>query len=256
MPRKPRIEIPGYYHIVNRGVGQRDVFLDVEDFEIFEEMLCSLTKEFEITLHNFCLMNNHYHLLVEIHKENLSKFMKQLGMGYSIYFNKKYNRTGHLWQGRYKSWYVTDETYLYTLIRYIEQNPLKAGIVDDLNKYSFSSFHYFTSDMQVPKCLENSWIYENFGKSIDDIVEFITAPVNINELKEITKTSSLVVAPETKEPKTKEQLREIIGNCQTKQERNEKILKAYEIGYSQQMIAEIVGISQQAIGKIIKTKKL
>jgi REP element-mobilizing transposase RayT len=72
MPRKPRIEIPGYYHIINRGVEQRDVFIDKEDFLTFEKLLCKLTKEYEITLHNFCLMNNHYHLLIELQKENLS----------------------------------------------------------------------------------------------------------------------------------------------------------------------------------------
>ena len=150
MPRKPRIEIPGYYHALNRGVEQRDVFLDEEDFETFEKILCKLSQEFDIVIHNFCLMNNHYHLLIEIKKENLSKFMRQLGMSYSIYFNKKYKRSGHLWQGRYKSWYVTDEAYLYTLMRYIEQNPLKAGMVEDLKDYRFSSFQYFTNQSKMP----------------------------------------------------------------------------------------------------------
>ena len=78
----------------------------------------------------------------------------------------------------------------------------------------------------------------------------------MSELKEITKSSSLVVAFDSKKPKTKERLADVIGNYQTKQERNEKILKAYKVGYSQQMIAEAIGISQQAVGKIIKSEKL
>ncbi len=77
-----------------------------------------------------------YHLLIEIKQENLSKFVRQLNMNYAIYFNKKYKRSGHLWQGRFKSWFVTDEAYLYTLMCYIEQNPIKANIVKDREGYS------------------------------------------------------------------------------------------------------------------------
>ena len=116
MPRKPRIEIPGYYHIVNRGVEQRVVFAEESDYEYFEELMCFYAKSYGIIIHNYCLMSNHYHLLVEIGRENLSKFMHQLNMNYAIYFNKKHHRSGHLWQGRFKSWFVTDEAYLYTFL--------------------------------------------------------------------------------------------------------------------------------------------
>jgi len=129
MARRPRIEIAGYYHIVNRGVAQQAIFREPSDYEYFEELLCFTMQSYGITLHNYCLMGNHYHLLIETAQENLSKFMRQLGMNYAIYFNKKYKRVGHLWQGRFKSWFVTDEAYLYTLMLYIEQNPLKANIV-------------------------------------------------------------------------------------------------------------------------------
>ena len=127
MPRKPRIEIAGKYHIINRGVEQRTIFEDASDYEYFEALMCFYAKSYGITLHNYCLMSNHYHLLIEIQEENLSKFMRQLNMNYAIYFNKKYKRSGHLWQGGFKSWYITDEAYLYTLMCYIEQNPLKAN---------------------------------------------------------------------------------------------------------------------------------
>lgn len=91
MPRKPRIEIVGKYHIINRGVEQRQVFKVAEDYEYFESLMCFYAKSFGITIHNYCLMSNHYHLLLEITSENLSKFMRQLNMNYSIYFNKKIN---------------------------------------------------------------------------------------------------------------------------------------------------------------------
>ncbi len=101
MPRKPRIELAGKYHIINRGVAQMHIFKEPADYEYFEELMCFYAKSFGITIHNYCLMGNHYHLLLEIQSENLSKFMRQLNMNYSIYFNKKYKRVGHLWQGRF-----------------------------------------------------------------------------------------------------------------------------------------------------------
>ena len=90
MPRRSRIEIAGYCHIINRGVEQRIVFKEAEDYEYFKELLCFYAKSYHIILHNYCLMSNHYHLLIEIHQENLSKFMRQINANYAIYFNKKY----------------------------------------------------------------------------------------------------------------------------------------------------------------------
>ncbi len=109
MARKPRIGTAGYYHIINKGVGQRVIFKEAKDYEQFEELMCFYAQSFDIILYNYCLMSNHYHLPIEIQEENISKFMGQLNMNYAIYFNKKYKRSGHLWQGRFKSWYVTDE---------------------------------------------------------------------------------------------------------------------------------------------------
>ena len=96
MARRPRIEIAGYYHIVNRGVAQQAILREPSDYEYFEELMCFYMQSYGITLHNYCLMGNHYHLLIETAQENLSKFMRQLGMNYAIYFNKKYKRVGHL----------------------------------------------------------------------------------------------------------------------------------------------------------------
>ena len=204
MPRKPHIEIAGYYYIINRGIEQRVVFKEADDYEYFEELMCFYMKSFAITLYNYCLMGNHYHLLIKIQNENLSKFMRQLNMNYAIYFNKKYKRTGHLWQGRFKSLYVTDEAYLYTLMCYIEQNPLKANMVKDLKEYPYSSYRYFLEDV-VPECLEAT---------------------NIDKKPE------------------EETLRDLFETISDKQERNKTIAQAYKDGYSQHMIAKVLGLNQ------------
>jgi REP element-mobilizing transposase RayT len=196
MPRRPRIELPGFYHVINRGVEQRNIFKEPADYEYFEELMCFYMKSYGITLHNYCLMSNHYHLLIEITQENLSKFMRQLNMNYAIYFNKKYNRVGHLWQGRFKSWYVTDEAYLYTLMCYIEQNPLNANMVKTLEAYPYSSYHYFLQD-HIPQCLSRSWIAQKHANDKQAIREMLKAKgsgdANATFISPIQKTSAIKI---------------------------------------------------------------
>ena len=252
MPRKPRIEIAGYYHIVNRGVEQRTVFLEADDYEYFEELLCFYLESYNIILHNYCLMSNHYHLLIEIEEENLSKFMKQLNANYAIYFNKKYGRTGHLWQGRFKSWYVTDEAYLYTLMIYIEQNPLKANMIQELGEYPYSSYHYFLESTTVPLCLRKSWIVQNFNTDVEGIEAFFNASIDTAVLQELKKASSLLAVANVDRKPNEEVLRKLLTDTEDKKKRNIQILQAYKKGYSQHMIAKVLGLSQPTVNGIIK----
>jgi len=255
MPRKPRIEIAGYYHAINRGVEQRVIFKESADYEYFEELMCFYAKSYGITIHNYCLMSNHYHLLVEIKHENLSKFMRQLNMNYAIYFNKKYKRVGHLWQGRFKSWYVTDEAYLYTLMLYIEQNPLKANMVKTLDEYPYSSYHYFLNHEEIPDCLEHAWVAQNYQNDSEAIKAFLNSPVDIEQLSLMKKASSLVEVPNIERKPDIEKLKKQLAQAKDKKERNAQIVKAYGEGYSQQMIAKVVGISQQAVHGVVKRSR-
>ena len=199
-------------------------------------------------------MGNHYHLLIEISQENLSKFMRQLNMNYAIYFNKKYKRTGHLWQGRFKSWYVTDEAYLYTLMLYIEQNPLKANIVKSLEEYPYSSYHYFL-EKQIPECLQQSWIVQHYQDDREAIKEFLNSSLDTSQLQEMKKASSLVQAPNVDRKPDIEKLRKIFAKAEDTKERNRKIVKAYEKGYSQHMISKVLELNQATVQRIIKRTK-
>ncbi len=255
MARRPRIEIAGYYHIINRGVEQRVIFKEVADYEYFEELMCFYMKSYGITLHNYCLMSNHYHLLIEITQENLSKFMRQLNMNYAIYFNKKYKRVGHLWQGRFKSWYVTDEAYLYTLMCYIEQNPLKANMVRSLEEYPYSSYHYFLNYKAIPECLKNSWVTQHYKEDIQAMEAFLTNPVDSEQLQELKKASSLVEAPNVDKKPDIQKLESFFKDIADIKERNKQILKAIKQGYSQHMIAKVLGVSQQAVYGVVQRSK-
>ncbi|MDD3591732.1 MAG: transposase [Sulfurovum sp.] len=252
MPRKPRIEIAGWYHIINRGVEQRIVFKEDDDYRYFIDLMCLHAKNYGITIHNYCLMNNHYHLLIETENENLSKFMRQINMNYAIYFNKKYKRSGHLWQGRYKSWYMTDEAYLYTLILYIEQNPIKAKIVKRIEDYPYSSAHQFLQAQQHHECLKKSWITQQYRGDTDAIKLFLDSAVDSGQLQELKKASSLLEASNTDKKPDEEKLKKMLSKANNTKERNTLILGAYQKGYSQHGIAKVLGLSQPTVNGIIK----
>ena len=256
MARRPRIETAGYYHIINRGVEQRVIFKEASDYEYFEDLMCFYMKSYGITLHSYCLMSNHYHLLIETSTDNLSKFMRQLNMNYAIYFNKKYKRVGHLWQGRFKSWYVTNDVYLYTLMRYIEQNPIKANIVQELEAYPYSSYHYFLDVDNIPECLKESWIVQNHQNDTEAIKALLNSAIDTSQLEEMRKVSSLVEASNVKKKPDIEKLRKILEKDKDKKERNKQIVKAYQQGYSQHMIAKVLELNQATVQRIIKRTKI
>ena len=160
MARRPRIDQIGFYHIINRGVEKRDVYLDDEDRLRFLEIIDESAKLYDFTIHSYYLMVNHYHLLMAIRNENLSLIMRQINSKYSIYFNSKYKRVGPLWQGRFKSWFVYNENYLKSLIKYIEFNPVKAGIADRIGKYRWA----MSSRVKNLECAEFVW---NSGNSVE-----------------------------------------------------------------------------------------
>jgi len=168
-------------------------------------------------------MPNHYHLLLQTHQENLSKCIRQINMQYAIYFNKKYQRSGHLWQGRFKSWYVTDEAYLYTLILYIEQNPLKAKLVDSVKEYPYSSARYFLDQNRIPACLQDAWIVKHYRNDTESIRALLHSLVDTEQLHELKKASSLIEAPTRDKKPDKATLKTLLDKARNIQHRNRLI---------------------------------
>ena len=138
MARQLRLEKIGFHHIINRGVERRTIFIDNEDYKKFLEIIDESRETYAFTIHSFCLMSNHYHFLLELQEENLSLIMRQINSRYSIYFNNKYKRVGPLWQGRFKSFFVYDENYLTSVIKYIEHNPIKANLTQEIGQFPWA----------------------------------------------------------------------------------------------------------------------
>lgn len=254
MPRRPRIDQEGFHHVLNRGVARQDVFLDESDFAFFLKLMGESTLLHSCIVHSFCLMNNHYHLLIETHKSNLSLFMRTLNAGYAIYFNKKYHRVGHLWQGRYKSWYVTDEGYLYTLVKYIEMNPVKAGIVTKPEQYPYSTIRSFFGLCEPQKCVKDSIIFRNF-KSLEERKTLFDSWYSDEELASFRKSARNVHMSESKAIDGTALLTTIFSDVgDTKKARNAAIIKAYEAGVSQHRIASFLKLTQPTIAYIVAKK--
>ena len=128
------------YHIMARGNHKQLVFVDKEDFIVYLHRLKHYKRKYSFKLYGYCLMPNHIHLIGETKKpEDLPKLMQGLHRSYTAYYNKKYNKVGHLWQGRFKTKVITRDEYLIGCIAYVEQNPVRANLASSLREYEFSS---------------------------------------------------------------------------------------------------------------------
>ena len=144
MARLPRFDLPGQpQHVIQRGNNRSIIFAGEEDYQFYLKKLGDACQKFRCDLHAYVLMTNHVHLLITSHlKGGIGKVMQMLGRYYVQYFNHQYNRTGTLWEGRYKATLMDSEQYLLTCSRYIELNPVRAGMVEHSAEYPWSSYHF------------------------------------------------------------------------------------------------------------------
>ncbi len=167
MARQLRIEFPGaFYHVTARGNERKAVFKSIKDREQFFSYLESASNRYGAIIHAYCLMDNHYHILIETPLGNLSKIMQHINSAYTTYFNIKRDRSGHLFQGRYKSILVEVDEYAKELSRYIHLNPVRAKMVKTPEEYQWSSYSYYADKRKAPEWLYRDFILGYFGKRL------------------------------------------------------------------------------------------
>jgi putative transposase len=166
MARPLRIEYPGaFYHVMHRGNTGSDIFKSDRDRDKFLEYVCKAVERYEIKIHSYCLMTNHYHFLLETPHPNLSQAIKWINVGYVAYFNRKRRRSGHLFQGRFKAVVIDADEYLKHLSRYIHLNPVRAGMVKFCKDYPWSSYPVFGGYTKAPEWLETNWLLSLFSRN-------------------------------------------------------------------------------------------
>jgi REP element-mobilizing transposase RayT len=166
MARPARIEYEGaFYHIMNRGNRKEDIFLDDRDRFKFLEILKEIQNRYRINIYAFVLLPNHYHILLETPLANLSRAIQSLNGNYALYFSKKHDKPGHIFQGRFKAMLVEKDAYILELSRYIHLNPYRAGLSRMPERYKWSSLPvYLNKKVNLPFQLHWKWILSMFGK--------------------------------------------------------------------------------------------
>ncbi len=166
MARPLRIELPGaLYHVTSRGDGREDIYLGDADRQAFLTLVGEVCERFNWWGHAYCLMTNHYHLLMETPDGNLSKGMRQLNGVYTQRFNERHGRCGHVFQGRYKAIIVQKDAYLTELSRYIVLNPVRARMVARPEAWPWSSYRATVGDEPCPAWLRRDWLLSTFGET-------------------------------------------------------------------------------------------
>ena len=166
MARPLRIEYEGaVYHVTSRGNARSDIYLDDEDRLLFLEVLQYVVERFGWKCHAYCLMSNHYHLMIETPQPNLSRGMSQLNGMFTQRFNRRHQRVGHVFQGRFKSIIVDKDAYLLELSRYIVRNPIAANMVKSLNDWPWSSYLATSGLVSAPAFLHVDWLLSQFSEA-------------------------------------------------------------------------------------------
>jgi REP-associated tyrosine transposase len=258
MARTVRIQFPGaIYHVRTIGNSKQAVFLCDGDRWAFLRMLGSVVERYQWLCHGYCLMNNHYHLMIETPRGNLSSGMKVLNGAYTQATNRRHGRTGHIFEGRFRSKVLEKEGHLVELCRYIALNPVKAGVVDDPAEWRWSSFRAMSGSQQAPPFLTTELVLSYFAglekNPRESFAEFVreglapgAAGADIPEYLRIEEESEYDLE--------RPPLSEIIDPAADRSERKAQIAVAVlTYRYSTIEVAAFLGIARSNVSRAIKS---
>jgi len=290
MARPLRIEYPGaVYHITSRGNERKPIFIEEEDRKNFLNLLYNVNKRYNWICHAYCLMDNHYHILIETPEGNLSIGMRQLNGVYTQAFNLSHKRVGHLFQGRFKAIVIQKDSHLLEACRYVVLNPVRAKAVEKPEQWKWSSYRATTGREKSHPCLTRDWILSQFGKRSDvaekEYWKFVRAGINKEPIWKDVKAQSILgedgfverlsdyvkgykdipEIPKSQRYMNRPRLEEIFskGILRDRRKRDGKIAKARDgkiakaieaYGYTQREIADYLGMHFTSISRIMRKK--
>lgn len=282
MARPLRIAYPGaVYHITGRGNEKKTVFRDDQDRKTFLDILHQVNKRYNWICHTYCLMRNHYHLLIETPDGNISIGMRQLNGVYTQAFNKRHNRVGHLFQGRYKAILLQKDSHLLEVCRYAVLNPVRARLVERTGQWKWDSYQATAGKAIAHPCLKTDWVLSHFGSKRDSAEKgyrkFINEKISSESIFKDVQAQSILgeekfVAtlkgyikgykdvseiPKTQRYVDRPKLETIFDTriLHDRDKRNKKIVEAVEKhGYKQREIAEYLRMHFTSISRIIRER--
>ncbi len=282
MARPLRIEYPGaLYHVTSRGNHRQDIFVDNEDRERFLGILAHTARRHNWLCHAYCLMDNHYHLVIETPDGNLSKGMRQVGAVYTQASNRRHGKSGHLFQGRYKAILVEKESHLLEVLRYVVLNPVRAGAAKGPEDWPWSSYRGTCGMEEAHPCFSVDWVLGSFGQEraaairrfcafvrdgmeADSPFEGVKGQIALGgegfieklqpfledqaKIGEIPRCQRLVGRPE---------LDDLLSGAPGRKERNARIVEAVERwGYSQKEVADRLGLHYSSVSRIVERSRV
>lgn len=277
MARPLRIEYPGaVYHVTSRGNARNDIFHTEQDRNDFLSVISVVVKRYNWICHAYCLMDNHYHLLIETPDGNLSQGMRQINGIYTQKYNWQHKKTGHVFEGRYKAIIVDKESYLLELCRYVVLNPVRANVVANPEEWKWSSYLSTSGKLGKPEYLTTDWILGLFSGNKEEAQKLYCKFVNsgivdvspwrdlqgqilLGEEGFVERHRNYLIGKEKIEeiPRSQRflnrpQLAEIFSKSKT-DGRNELIYAAHvQYGYKLKEIAAYLGIHYTTVSKAIK----
>ncbi len=279
MARPLRLVIKdGLYHVTARGNGRQPIFEDNADCESFLAVLTSTVARYHILCHAYCLMGNHYHLLLETPEANLSRAMRQLNGVYGQRFARRHQRPGHVLQGRFHAQLVDRDTYLLEVCRYIVLNPVRAGLVTHPRRWPWSSYRATAGEAPVPAFLTVDWVLSRGATPVRSRAEhryrqFVKAglvetanplePLNsalvmgnadfLARLRErAPDPATLVEVPRAQRFALRPALAALFTNVMSKDDRNARcVLAVREHGYTMKEIAEFLGLHYATVSRAL-----
>lgn len=251
MPRAARVRSEtGLHHVMVRGINRQNLFIDDEDRFRYLERLDEAKGRSGCTAYAYCLMDNHIHLILGEGSETIGQMMKRLGSAYVFWYNRKYERVGHLFQDRFLSEPIQDEAYLLAALRYVHQNPVKAGIVSCCEEYRWSSYRaYVGCGGTFPRLVDTSTVLDRLGGSrrfadfhqvlgTDDLIDVHTAD-RLSDAEALRVLESVLG----------DRLRYLQQS--ENEERDRLLLKAKSVpGVSQRQLARLTGLPRSTIRRV------
>ena len=252
MARKPRTKSSsGIYHIILRGINRQNIFEDDEDRMKLLETLAKYKAISQCRIFGYCLMDNHFHILLQEIQEPIGMMIQRISSSYVLWYNAKHERCGHLFQERFRSEPVGTDAYFLTVLRYIHQNPVKAKLVKDVAEYKWSSYNEYTLERQI---VDTEYTLPMFADKPDNAVECFeqfSREANVDTCLEIP-AIKVTVSDDDLRKKVRHQFgMEVIKVCHETREKQDDIVRAMKAvdGANIRQIARITGLSSTRVWK-------
>jgi putative transposase len=277
MARPLRIEFPGgLYHVTSRGDRRDDIYLNDTDRQRWLDLLGEVCTRHNWLCHAYCLMDNHFHIVIETVDGNLSAGMRQLNGIYTQWHNRTHGRVGHVFQGRFKAIIVQRESYLLELARYVVLNPVRAGMCTVPEQWPWSSYLAMVGQAHRPNWLHTEWLLAQFGnqyaKAVAAYVDHVRAGVGLPSVWDALQDTLYLGDPEFADKSRQTLSNRLLNDTEIPRlqrrarvpplevfaampDRNSAISKAYASGrYSQKEIASAFDIHYATVSRIVKVK--